>query len=759
VRGEGTRAWGMALAGLVAWSAGAGAAEIDARLDRTRIEVDGVTTMTVVVRGAAGAVGDPIFSPPPGVEILSSGRSQNFTGADGHGAVETIFRFELSANAAGRYAIGPVAVRIGKETFRSAMLTLEATAAERRIASGPSRSSAAASLLVDLLPEAPTVGQPCVLRVRLVLRATLAEDPQYTPPVTPGLWTDKAGPPQSYPADERGERVLVTETRTRVYPLSAGEVTVGVAEATLELTGAGADGQGWSAGRVPRREVTIHSAPLKIRVGALPPGAPAGFTGAVGDLTVRWTADRASTSLDVPVALRLDVRGVGNLPLVHTPDFASGEIEVFSSAVEDSLPAPGNDGPGRRRFTWTALPRHTGRLRLPAPAFAWFDLAGHGYRRAASEPIEIEVGPAFYANPDGGGGWPVVFTQHPVDPGSSPAQPWAWSLAGLMLGGAVALWRSTSRRRSLEGRGQGLEWLRAVGKAKGPDFWRAAEESSAWLAQRGEAVDTLRRHIAESRYAGVSPNEGWTRRQLVERISAALPPAPARGARRAGAVVLVVVAILGGVLLGPRPGDDRARAAARAGDQAARAGEPERAKVQWLAIWREGAREPGLAARLAWSELQAGSPGAAAAWGVRGERVGVRDPSLGWIAGRVREGGGLVGDASARWPVRPLEWAIVALVLGASSGVLWPRRGLAIAAVVLSGAAGLTGAVQQRLDAATDRGVVQASVTLEGAGLDLQPGQVVRLLEQRGGRALVDAGGGAGGWIADSVIDIVRGTP
>ena len=38
-----------------------------------------------------------------------------------------------------------------------------------------------------------------------------------------------------------------------------------------------------------------------------------------------------------------------------------------------------------------------------------------------------------------------------------------------------------------------------------------------------------------------------------------------------------------------------------------------------------------------------GSPGTAAAWVVRGERAGVRDPSLGWIAGRVREGGGLVG--------------------------------------------------------------------------------------------------------------------
>src|SRR2546427_12820218 len=121
------------------------AATIDARLSRTTIGVGEATTLTAVVRGAAGAVGDPELVPPPGVEILGSGRSQNFTGADGHGAVETVFRFELSANAPGRYPIGPVAVQVGKETFRSALLTLQATAAERRIA-GTSRSSGPASL-------------------------------------------------------------------------------------------------------------------------------------------------------------------------------------------------------------------------------------------------------------------------------------------------------------------------------------------------------------------------------------------------------------------------------------------------------------------------------------------------------------------------------------------------------------------------------------------------------------------------------------
>jgi hypothetical protein len=142
---------------------------------------------------------------------------------------------------------------------------------------------------------------------------------------------------------------------------------------------------------------------------------------------------------------------------------------------------------------------------------------------------------------------------------------------------------------------------------------------------------------------------------------------------------------------------------------------------------------------------------------VRGERVSTRDPALQWISERVREGGGLIGDTPVRWPVRPLEWAVAALVLGAAAGALWPRRRLTAAAAALTLLAGAVDPVQSRLVARSGSAVVQEPVTLEGAGLDLQPGQVVRLLERQGGRARVNAGGGVGGWLPESAIDIVDG--
>jgi oxygen tolerance protein BatD len=747
----------VACAWLLVSSSAAAAVGVQARLERGAISVGEATSLEVVVRGAPSGVGQPQFDVPPGVEVLSTGRAQNFTWVNGRSGVEIVYRYEISANAAGRYALGPIVVRAGQEMFRSGVLSLDVTAAPTRVGSGGG-GSGAARLLVDVLPASPWQGQPCQLRVRLIQRAALAEDPQYSPPATPGFWTDKPSAPESYYADDAGRRVLVTETRTRLYPLAPGTATVGEAVARLVLAGDVRDPQAWSGG--PKREVEVRSPPVGVPVRPLPGGAPAGFAGAVGALGVRWSADRARTSIDVPIIVRLDVRGEGNLPLIRPPALVAGDVEVFASSVEDSLPPGSRGAVGRKRFQWSVLARHTGRITIAAPAFAWFDPGSGTYHRAESAPIRLDVGPALFSGVGASAGWPAVFVRHPIDPGARGPEPWAWSLAGLMLGVAVALWRrSTAQGTVRAARALPLEWLRAVGRASGPDFWRAADEATAWLERQGRPVEKLRREIATARYAGAGGRAEAVRPRLVEHISSALPPAPATGALRVAAAALVLVAGVWCVLFGPHSGDSRQEAMLGAADRAAREGDASQARSQWTTLWETGARHPGLAARLAWLEAQSGQIGPSAAWVMRGEQAGGRDPALRWVAERVREGGGLVGDTPMRWPVRPLEWAVAALLCGGAAGAFWPSRARVATCVALALIAGSVDPIQARLVVGSRRAVVREAVTLQGAGLDLQPGQVVHVLERRGGRARVNAGEGTLGWLPDDAIDVVGARP
>ena len=484
--------------------------ELDARLSRSQLSVGETTVLDVVIRGASGEVSQPQFALPPGIEILGTSRSQNFSWVNGRSSSEIGYRFEIGPTVAGTHRIGPIEVRVGGKTYRRAALTMRVTAAPQRVEGSAGDSDSPASLTVTVEPRDPYVGEPVIMRVRLIQRAQLAEDPRYTPPNTPGFWSENASRPESYYADQNRQRVLVTETRTRMYPIDVGPVTVGSATASLALSTRGAvDPLQILRGRVPRRQVTLRSDPVTVNVRALPTGEPEAFDGAVGRLRTQWTADRYETRLDVPITLRFDVRGVGNLPLIRAPDLTSDQFEIFASTVNDSFPAAGSSRSGRRRFLWTALPRSEGTLTIDAPSFSWFDPETQRYRTVSSSPITVEVGPPLIATGTDGTTFPEVFRDAPVDPFARHAQPWAWAIAGLALGAGFVLWRRAGQKPADTGeRAKQREWLRAIGLANGPAFWRAAQEATDWAESRGRDVQHLQREISSARYGGIAAESG-----------------------------------------------------------------------------------------------------------------------------------------------------------------------------------------------------------------------------------------------------------
>jgi hypothetical protein len=93
-----------------------------------------------------------------------------------------------------------------------------------------------------------------------------------------------------------------------------------------------------------------------------------------------------------------------------------------------------------------------------------------------------------------------------------------------------------------------------------------------------------------------------------------------------------------------------------------------------------------------------------------------------------------------RFPVRRVEWALFGLVLGLGAGVVWPRRGLALVLGVLSLCAAGVDPLQDAWVAHVGQSVVGRSVTLEGAGLELEVGQVVEVLSSEGAWVRVRAG-------------------
>jgi hypothetical protein len=748
-------AWVLAFLSMVLAPSLARGQTVEARVDRSRVVVGETTTLRVIVRGANGAKA-PDFDVPTGLRLAGSSRQQSFAWVNGRASVENEFLYDLVAADVGHYEIGPIVVTVGSQYFRSGLIVVDVSAAPPAL---PEGHETPATLRVEVQPRDPYVGQECVLRVRLIQRASFAEDPQYTPPTTTGFWTDRPTAPESYYADDRGERVLVTETRTRLYPLAIGPAIVGDAAAVVVVAQNGGGDPFGTFG--DRQEMVLRSPPVNVNVRSLPSGAPPGFGGAVGRYEATWGVDRTRTPRDVPVTLHLDVRGRGNLPLVRAPLLVDPDIEVLANSVEDSLPTPGSDGPGRKRFQWTVMPNREGRIEIPFPAFAWFDPTAGGYRSSSGSLVKLDVDPAIStagSNPDAA--FPRALSDRPAHPGSRGPVPWGFALAGIALGAAVRLWRGRPRTPATvaEARAWSLR-LRAI---VGADFWKVAEDAAQWLETHATTRDTAwaewRKRIASARYGGATADADTVRRELQSRLGR-LQGGSKGFSPRLAAVGCAVLSIAAMVFFGPRPGSPRAAAQSLLADQAARRGEIAKARSAWVALWRVHGGDPGLAARLAWAHDQAGEVGRAALWVLRGELVEARDPGLRWVEERVREGGGLIGAGAPRWPVRRLEWSIGVFALGLIGMIGWDRRSLALSCLALAVAGSAVEPIQSWRALRSGEAVVVSAAGLQGSDVELEPGQLVIVRGREGDRVRVAAGRVVEGWVPAASVAQVTAPP
>lgn len=727
----------VALVGLSFAALAMAAPVIEARLDADRVQVGSTLRMVVSVRDPKGNVEDPEFALPAGLELLGSARSQQFSFVNGRATSEVQFQYSIGAVRAGTYTVGPVRVTVNRQTYRSSEQSLVVTDGAAR-APGPSggtsrpsgRAADVASLILTLEPPQPVVGQLCRLRAQLVQRVAMAEESQYDAPPTPGFWSETWGDVTRYEAREGRRTVVVNESSVRVYPLAAGVARIGAARAVVAPAGRGAFDPfaGIDTGRLE-----IVSDSLRIPVRPLPDGAPSGFDGGVGRFRATWSADRSHTAQDQAVTVRLAVRGEGNLPLLRTPSFAVPEFEVFAATVEDSLPRAGQIGEGRRTFVWTLLPKRTGTLRIPAPVFAWYDPDAGRYASAPSASLTLQVLAAAAGADDEVGAMPSALRRLPASPGDRAAWPWLAFLGGALLVAASFAWRRAGAvdPAAVE-RARQREWLRAVGLAHGPDFWRAADESATWLQSRGDAVQWLRDAIHAARYGGRVEAEEDVRRKLVERLALAMPAPRSRAPWRAAAAILVLAGFALAVWAMPQQGPRSLAERSRAADARAREGHVAEAEAAWARLWDERPGDPALAARLAWAALERDDRAVASLWVLRGDRQEARDPALGLSTQRVREAGGLVGAPGRALPLRSSEWAWLAFILMGLAAALSRWRPAMLAVMLLAVVCGAWWSVESAWRSTRTYAVVRQVTNLPQGDLQLEPGQVVRVLGREG---------------------------
>ncbi len=224
----------------------------------------------------------------------------------------------------------------------------------------------------------PYVGQQITYIFRLYDAAGL-DNPLYEPSDFEGFWRIDLGGVSQHVEQLNGRQYTVSEIKTALYPSRTGAISIAPAGVLLPDT-------------VFQSKRELKANPVVVQVQPLPEGAPADFSGGVGQFQMSVTLDRQSVHLGEPVTLRLTVTGSGNVEQMPLPTVPFPSTwRVYENPASYSATQQNDQVIGSKVYELVILPDQAGVQALPVVTLNYFDPAALVYRSVSSAPVEIEV--------------------------------------------------------------------------------------------------------------------------------------------------------------------------------------------------------------------------------------------------------------------------------------------------------------------------------------------------------------------------------
>lgn len=536
------------LAALVAGAAGADEPTLDVHLNPQRLGLQDVTRLTISVSGGHVEGAPPRPAQLSNLEIVGGpSTEQQFSWVNGVASSSTSFVYVLQPLGLGPARVGAIKVRIGGKELTSA--PIDAEIVQGSLAPPQRRQQPPWGPFNDLL--APRSQR----RVRAELRLLTPKSKLYlgesmtvtevldttagvdgfqwiSPPSFPGWWVQRIKLPQQVSGtlvDSGGMRVMrYPVARYVIIPLKAGILKVPPASARIGVGAASLFGPGQVLERATApRELEIMQRPI----------APAGFSGAVGNLSYSGTVSPRKVRVGDSLTVTVSLEGNGNLPLVGAPAQwpSCSTCESYPPEENSSVKVDADGIHGTRSWSMTMVPRQWGDLRLPAVSLDVFDPVSATYRHQAVGPFTVTVAPApvtptptpaVAPSPRRAPAGVVRTIEHPRTVPSQAAEglaPWEWALGalaiGVLLGAATALFIRGRRRARIPKATEGQSTAERARELQGVlERWWSGLRETDQTELREQQVAALRRELEGIRFAPGRADHTETVRQLEERL-------------------------------------------------------------------------------------------------------------------------------------------------------------------------------------------------------------------------------------------------
>jgi hypothetical protein len=382
---------------------------IRAEVDRTELSTDETLTLTVTLDTSSILNAPALLLPDlQGFHVVGSSTSTQISIINGEIQTQAVYVYRLQPYQTGDLTVEPISVTLGGQAYSTQPMTVHVTQGVGQAPAAPADPPAPGDVALpaagltgqDFYAEAevdnaaPYVGQQVVYTFRFYQAGALWDQPQYEAPTFTGFWSEGQTEQYEYRVQAAGRIYDVIEVRTILFPSVVGPVTIDPAHLTIP-------------GGLFSRGQSLQSRPVELDVQPLPPGAPAGFNGAVGQYSLSCSLDSSQGSVGEPLTLRVTLSGQGNLTAAPDPAWPEmpGWRDFESQATVQTEVVDGRIV-GSRTYERLLVPTVEGESTIPALEYVYFDPEAGQYHSLRTEPVPVSIAPGAAgvpANPPAGG--------------------------------------------------------------------------------------------------------------------------------------------------------------------------------------------------------------------------------------------------------------------------------------------------------------------------------------------------------------------
>ena len=401
---------------LGSFSLHASAQEINARLSPQQFTTEQPATLTITITGQQSA--DLIIPEVDGLIFHRRGQSSQFQMINGAVSSSITYTYLVQALKPGEYTIPSIAAQLKTGTFSTAPITCTVSAAKSpnpQQSAPPSQQGKAESsgaekfAFITLSPQKTTayVGEIVPTTIRAYFLRGIKVNLNSLPSLKGDgiLLSSLSNEPEQHDEVFNNTSYTVLTWNTALTPIKEGEHDLSMEmDATLLVKSRQRQRlPGFGGGmfqddlfddffaRYENRPVKVSSPVIAFRANTLPEsGKPAGFSGAIGNFSLKTSAQPTEIDAGEPVTLTMTISGVGNFDSIAAPTFTESlGLKTYTPTVSFNQGRQPNQGD--KSFEQAVVVTDSSIRQLPPAVFSFFDPEKNSYQTVFSDPIPLTV--------------------------------------------------------------------------------------------------------------------------------------------------------------------------------------------------------------------------------------------------------------------------------------------------------------------------------------------------------------------------------